>query len=171
MSHTSTFRPDSDRAVTRRAVTSAAVWTVPIVAAVAATPSAAASHDDVGAFSLAGTCGTLGLIGPGFLLTASPSEPLPTGTTVSVTGSGVANIGVFSVTGGTAAVSVLGGTSRLITLTAPLPAGATLAMRTTLSISAAFKLNAIATLASGYTGTGAKTTASISSTLIFCQST
>ncbi|MHC2185229.1 hypothetical protein [Rathayibacter agropyri] len=171
MAHTSTFRPDSDRAVTRRSVTSAAVWSVPVVAAVAATPSAAASNGDVGAFTLSGTCGTLGVLGPGFLLKASASEPLPTGTSVTVTGSGIANIGVFSFSGGAATGSILSSTSQLITLTAPLPAGATLAMRTTLSISVAFKLNAAALLPAGYTGTGAKTSGSVSSTLIFCQST
>ncbi|ROQ57216.1 hypothetical protein EDF36_2741 [Rathayibacter sp. PhB152] len=169
MTHDSSPRPDSDRLVTRRSVTAAAAWTVPVVAVAVATPSAAASIVDLGAYALRGTCGTLGLIGPGFLLQAGPTEPLPTGTTVIITGSGVANIGVFSVSGGTATVNVLSNTSRQITLTAPLAAGATIALRTTLSISVAFQLNAVSTLPSGYSGTGSKTAANVSSTLILCS--
>jgi hypothetical protein len=126
---------------------------------------------EVGAHHINGTCGVMGIQGPGFTLTAGPSEPLPIGTTVTVTGSGVANIGVFSVTGGTATVSVLSGTSRLITLTAALPAGATIAFRTTLSISVAFTLNGVTSLPDGYTATGAKAAGSVSSTLILCSAT
>jgi hypothetical protein len=93
---------------------------------------------------------------------------VPAGTIVDIVGSGIANIGVFAVTGGTASVNALSTTSSRITLTAPLPAGATLAIRTTLSISVAFTLTAVTTLASGYVGTGAKSTASVSTTLILC---
>jgi hypothetical protein len=124
---------------------------------------------DVGAFALRGSCGTLGVLGPGFTLQAGPTTPLPVGTTVTITGSGVANIGVFSVSGGTADVAVLSNTSRQITLTAALPAGATIAFRTTLSISVAFGLNAVATLPTGYSGSGAKTAGNVSSTLILCS--
>ncbi|QHC59845.1 hypothetical protein [Rathayibacter sp. VKM Ac-2760] len=170
MTHVSPPRSDSDRLVTRRSVTAAAAWTVPVVAVAVATPSAAASLVEVGAFSLSGSCGTLGIIGPGFLLTAGAQE-LPVGTTVVVTGSGVANIGVFSVSGGTANVAVLSGTSRLITLTSAVPAGATVSFRTTLSISVAFGLTGVATLPEGYVGTGAKTAASVSSTLVLCSAT
>lgn len=126
---------------------------------------------DVGSYSLNGTCGILGLIGPGFTLTAGPTTPLPAGTTVTVNGSGIANIGVFSVTGGTANVNVLSGTSRQITLTSAVPAGATIAFRTTLSISVAFTLNATTALPAGYTATGAKTAGSVNSTLILCSAT
>lgn len=169
MTHHSSPRSDSDRMVTRRSVTAAAAWTVPVVAVAVATPSAAASNVDLGAYVLRGTCGVLGVIGPGFTLTAGPTEPLPIGTIVTVVGSGVANIGVFSVSGGTADVAVLSSTSRQITLTAALPAGATITFRTTLSISVAFGLNAVSTLPAGYTGTGSKTAANVSSTLILCS--
>ena len=169
MTHDSSPRPDSDRMISRRSVAAAAAWTVPVVAVAVATPSAAASNVEVGPFVLRGTCGTLGLLDPGFTLQAGATEPLPEGTSVIITGSGVANIGVFSVTGGTATVNVLSGTSRQITLTAPLPAGATIAFRTTLSISVAFQLNAVATLPTGYTATGAKPSGFVSSTLILCS--
>lgn len=129
----------------------------------------AAPITEVGAFALRGTCGTLGLLGPGFTMQAGPTVPLPVGTTVTITGSGVPNIGVFSVSGGTANVAVLSNTSRQITLTSALPAGATIAFRTTLSISVAFQLNAVATLPGGYSGSGAKTAGNVSSTLILCS--
>jgi hypothetical protein len=153
----------------RRSVLRAGAWSVPVIALAVASPAAAASVVDVGAFALQGSCGTLGFLGPGFTLTAGPTASLPVGTTITITGSGVPNIGVFSVTGGTANVTVLSGTSRLITLTSELPAGATMAFRTTLSITNAFQLNAVATLPDGYSGTGAKTAANVSSTLILCS--
>ncbi|NQX12714.1 hypothetical protein HQQ80_13840 [Microbacteriaceae bacterium VKM Ac-2855] len=158
-------------APSRRAVATGALWSVPAIAAAVAAPLAAASPStiDVGAYHLDGTCGILGVIGPGFLLTAGPTTDLPIGTSILIVGSGVANIGVFAVTGGLAQVTVLSGTSRLITLTAPLAAGATLAFRTTLSISVAFTLTATATLPEDYVSTGGKAAGSVSSTLILCS--
>lgn len=153
----------------RRTVVKAAAWPVPIIAVAVATPLAAASAVDIGAFALRGTCGVLGLLGPGFTLSAGPTAPLPVGTTVAITGSGVANIGEFGVSGGTAQVTVLSGTSRQITLTSELPAGAEIAFRTTLSISVAFTLNAVAGLPAGYVGSGSKTSGIVSSTLILCS--
>jgi len=164
-------RPAGRRTYSRRSVTRAAAWSVPAVAVVSAAPAFAASTTDVGAYALTGTCGIPGVIGPGFTLRAGPTAPLPSGTAVIITGSGVANIGVFSVSGGTATVVVLSGTARLITLTADLGAGAIIAFRTTLSTTTQFQLNAIATLPEAYTGTGAKTAASVSSTLSLCSAT
>jgi large repetitive protein len=126
---------------------------------------------DLGAYHINGSCGVLGVLGPGFTLTAGPAAPLPVGTSVLITGSGVANIGVFSVTGGTASVTVLSSTSRLITLTSALPAGATIAFRTTLSITVAFTLNAATTLPTGYVGTGSKPAGSVNATLVLCSAT
>jgi Thrombospondin type 1 domain len=126
---------------------------------------------DLGAYHGNGTCGILGVQGPGFTLTAGPNQPLPVGTTMIITGSGIANIGVFSVTGGTASVSVLSATSRQITLTAPLAAGSTIAFRTTLSISVAFTLNGVVSLPTGYVSTGGKAAASVTSTLVLCSAT
>ncbi|WP_028474130.1 hypothetical protein [Nocardioides alkalitolerans] len=169
MSDLTESRSEGRRTYSRRSVTRAAAWSVPAVAVVSAAPAFAASAVDVGAFALRGSCGTLGLLGPGFTLQAGPTTPLPVGTSVIITGSGVANIGVFSVSGGTADVQVLSPTSRQITVTSAVPAGATIAFRTTLSISVAFQLNAVATLPSGYSGTGAKTAGNVSSTLILCS--
>ena len=131
----------------------------------------AAPTIDVGAFELRGTCGVLGVQGPGFTLQAGSTTPLPVGTQVTVTAAGVANAGVFSVSGGTATVEVLSNTSRRITLAAEQPAGSTITFRTTLSISVAFQLNAVATLPNGYDGSGAKTAGNVSSTLILCSAT
>ncbi|GAA2239570.1 hypothetical protein N1031_17115 [Herbiconiux moechotypicola] len=158
--------------IERRTVMKGAAWSLPVIALAVATPSAAASGPvEVGAFSLNGTCGVLGVLGPGFTLTASGTAPLPIGTTVTINGSGVANIGVFSVSGGTASVTVLSNTSRQIVLTSALAAGATIAFRTTLSISVAFTLGGLASLPSGYVGTGAKTSGSVTSTLVLCSAT
>ena len=134
-------------------------------------PSTGPGDTDVGAYHINGSCGILGVLGPGFTLTAGPTTPLPVGTSVVITGSGVPNIGVFSVTGGTANVAVLSATSRLITLTSALPAGATIAFRTTLSISVAFTLNGVTSLPTGFVGTGGKPAGSVSSTLILCSAT
>lgn len=160
----------SSRSLSRRTLVKGAAWSVPVIAVAAATPLAAASTaTNVGDFALNGTCGVLGVLGPGFTLTAG-AAPLPVGTIINVTGSGVANIGVFSVTGGTANVNVLSGTSRQITLTAPLAAGATIAFRTTLSISVAFTLSAATTLPAGFVaGGGAKQSGGVSATLILCS--
>jgi hypothetical protein len=155
------------RGVDRRTLLLGAAWSVPVVALAVATPAAAASDIEVGAYSLDGTCGTPGVLGPGFILTAG-SGGIPVGTTIVVTGSGVANIGVFSVTPRVATVTVLSGTSRLITFTSEVTAGATVSMRTTLSTSVAFTLNAATTLPADYVATGAKSTARVVNTLIAC---
>ena len=159
--------------VSRRTVVKGAAWSVPVLAAAVAAPLAAASTaaTDVGAFTLVGSCGILGVIGPGFLLTAAATAPLPIGTSILIIGSGIANIGVFTPSGGTASVVVLSGTSRQITLTAPLPAGAQLAVRSTLSISVAFTLTGVVSLPPDHIGTGSKDAGSVSSTLILCSGT
>lgn len=160
----------TDRRISRRTLVKSAAWSVPVIAVAAATPLAAASGDvNVGAFSINGTCGVLGTLGPGFLLKAGPTTPLPVGTIIDITGSGVAIIGVFSITGGTATVTVVSRTQRQIVLSSSVAAGATLAMRTTLSISVAFTLSATVTLPSGYTQTGAKTSGGVNSTLVLCS--
>ncbi|MFS0732415.1 hypothetical protein ABC304_10475 [Microbacterium sp. 1P10UB] len=163
--------PTAEKTLSRRTLVKGAAWAAPAIALAVAAPAASASTVDVGAFALRGSCGTLGVLGPGFTLQAGPTTPLPAGTTVLVSGSGVANIGVFTVSGGTANVAVLSGTSRLITLTSDVPAGATISFRTTLSITVAFQLNAVATLPTGYVGTGGKSAANVSSTLVLCSAT
>ncbi|MBB5209069.1 cadherin domain-containing protein [Chiayiivirga flava] len=124
---------------------------------------------DLGAYALNGSCGVLGSQGPGFTLTAGPTTPLPAGTTVLTTVTGVANSGVWSVTGGTASVAVVSPTVRQITLTAPLPAGQTIQLRTTLSITVAFSLAGSTTLPAGHVGTGGKPTGAVTSTLVLCS--
>lgn len=111
------------------------------------------------------------MLGPGFLITAGPSVPLPAGTVIDINGTGVANIGVFTPTPNIATVTVLGGTSRRVTLGAALPAGSTLALRTTLSLSVLFTLSAKVTLPTGYVSTGGKSTATVNSTLVLCSAT
>ncbi|WP_028474129.1 hypothetical protein [Nocardioides alkalitolerans] len=165
-------RPAGRRSYSRRSVTRAAAWSVPAVAVVSAAPAFAASAVDVGAFALRGSCGASGIVGPGFLLTAGPTA-LPVGNTVIITGSGVADIGTFRATGaGTATVTYLSGSSRFVTVTTEIPAGETMALRTSLSTATqTFQLNAAASLPEGYTGTGAKTAAIVSSTTTLCNAT
>ncbi|WP_146077959.1 hypothetical protein [Pseudoclavibacter sp. AY1F1] len=158
----------------RRSLIRNTAWAVPAIATAIAAPLASASTSadiDVGAYVNRGSCGVLGVIGPGFTLSASSTVPLPVNTTITIIGSGIANIGTFSASGGTASITTLSGTARQAVLTSPLPAGATLALRTTLSISVAFAMNAVVSLPSGYIGTGAKSAASVSSTLILCSGT
>ncbi|MGC0370170.1 hypothetical protein [Microbacterium sp. SLBN-111] len=157
--------------VNRRTVLRGAAWTVPVIAlAVAAPVAAAASTTDASAYALNGSCGTPGILGPGFTLTASPTAPLPVGTTVVISGTGVANIGVFSATpSGFATQTRLSATSTQFTLTAEVAAGATIAMRTTLSTSVRWTLRATTTLPEGYIGTGAKTDATVTSALTGCS--
>jgi hypothetical protein len=153
----------------RRTVIKGAAWSVPVIAAAVATPLAAASGD-IGAFSVDGDCGVLGLglLATGIDVTASPTAPIPAGTTITLTGTGLANIGVISVTGGTADVAVLSPTTRVVTLTAPLPAGSTLSLDTTINVSVLWTLTAVAALPAGFTATGAKTSGSTSGTLVLC---
>jgi hypothetical protein len=153
---------------TRRTVVRTAAWTAPAVLALSTAPAFAASGDDLGAYRITGRCGILGIVGTGFLLTAA-SEPIPAGTFITITGSGVANVGVFSVLGGVANVDVISGTTRICTLQADLPAGATLEMTTTINIGIAFTMDATVTLPPTYTATAAKSTASINSTLVLCS--
>lgn len=156
----------------RRALMKGAGWAAPALVVSSVAPALAASPPDVidvGAFQVRGSCGVLGLIGPGFDITAG-ERPLPAGTTITVTGSGIANIGVFSATGGAADISVLSGRTRVATLTQPLPAAARLQLRTTLSLGLAYRLNAELQLPSGYgPGIGAVPAGSLESTLLFCS--
>jgi hypothetical protein len=164
-----TSPPSTPSDASRRSLLRTGVWALPAVTVTAAAPAFAAASADLGAFRLEGSCGVLGLLGPGFVLTAGPGA-LPVGTIVTVTGAGIANIGVFSVTGGaTANVNVISPATRSIILTSPLPAGSRIEFRTTLSISVAFRLTGVATLPPGYTAQGAKTTAAVASTLVLCS--
>lgn len=154
--------------LSRRTIVKGAAWSLPVIAVAVSTPAMAASGVDVGAFTLNGTCGVLGVVGPGFLL-SSADEPLPAGTTISITGSGIADIGIFTSDDIDAGVAVLTPTSRQITLNEELPANSTVAFRTTLSIDAEFALVGVAALPTGYTATGAKTVGTVDSTAVLCS--
>ena len=170
MSEHESLTPPKVQGVSRRTLIEGAAWSLPVIAVAVAAPAASASGD-IGAFSLNGTCGVLGVLGPGFLLTASATAPIPSGTVIDITGTGVANIGVFTTTGGTATVTVISPTARRITTTSDIPAGAAIAMRTTLSITVAFTLPAATTLPDGWTGTGSKPNGTVTSTLVLCSAT
>ena len=164
--------PNSPKTIDRRNLVKGAAWSVPVIALATAAPFASSSQlVNVGNFRVVGDGGVLALLGPGFEVTAGEQQ-LPIGTQIDIVGSGIANIGLFSVTGGTANVNVLSGNTRRITLTAALPANATLELRTTLSISVAFNLAATATLPTGFTaGSTAKPSGAVNSTLVLCSGT
>lgn len=156
----------------RRTLLRAAAWSTPVFAAAVAAPLATASDVIVGDFAIEGTCGTVGELGPGFTLTASPTVALPVGTSFLIVGSGVTNVGVFTLTGGAATVSNLGGQVRMVELTAALSAGQTLAVRSTLSLSVTFTIIAFVTLPDGFqAGPDAKEAASVTSTSSICVGT
>lgn len=157
--------------VARRTLIHGAAWSVPVIAMAVGTPLAAASGNSAGDFSLDGSCGTAGVVGPGFTLSAG-SVPVPAGTIFTVSGSGVGDVGDFTVTGGTADVIVVSPTSRQIVLTAPLPAGGTVEARTTLDLAVQFTMSSGVILPSDYTpGPGAKITATVNSTFASCTAT
>lgn len=158
----------NSKGFSRRTVVKGAAWSVPVIAAAVATPLAAASVTDVGAFSVDGDCGTLGLLFPGFEITAGPSAPLPAGTVITITATGVANVQLFSISSALADIQLLGPTSQQITLVADLPAGTSFDARAVVGLGVGSTLTATATLPSGYTATGAKTTGTLSQTAILC---
>ncbi|MDF2991978.1 MAG: hypothetical protein K0S37_2492 [Microbacterium sp.] len=152
----------------RRALVTGIAWAVPAVAIAVAAPVAAASTTDIGAYRLAGSCGAPSILGPGFTLTAGPGAPVPVGTTLLVSGTGVSSIGVFSITGGTATQNRLSATTTQFTLTSELPAGATMAFRTNLAANQRWTLTGNVTLPTGYTGTGSKNSATVASDFAGC---
>jgi hypothetical protein len=131
-------------------------------------PRSHAPATDVGAYSLIGSLGTPGEIGPGFVLTAASHAPLPTGTTVIISATDVPEIGPIHVTGGSAHVATVSTTSRMVILTAAVAAGASLAMHTRLSQYRAFALEGVSRLPADYVGTGAKVAARARGTLTRC---
>ncbi|KQQ05311.1 MULTISPECIES: hypothetical protein [unclassified Rathayibacter] len=157
-------RPVPAPSIGRRTLSDAAAWTVPVLAVAATAPAAAASEPatiEVGAYQLTGTCGLRSIVKAGFLLRASPAAALPEGTFVLVRGAGVSDIGIFTADPPIAEILNLSSTTRLITLTSELAAGTQVAFRTNLSIDRFFTLEATASLPDGYSGTGAKTSASV----------
>lgn len=154
--------------VDRRTVVTGITWAVPAVAFAVAAPAAAASTTDIGAYRLAGSCGVAGIVDPGFTLTAGPSAPVPVGTTLLVSGTGVNSIGVFSISGGTATQNRLTATTTQFTLTSELRAGATMAFRTRLSANQTWTLTGNTTLPTDYTGTGSKNSATVASGFAGC---
>lgn len=161
----------SNSKISRRTVAKGAAWSVPVVAVAAAAPAASAStSNDVGALSLDGTCGALGagLLSTGLTLTAGPDVAVPAGTVISLSSTGLANIGVFTITGGLASVAV-SGSSGTITLTEDLAPGTTMNMTTSINVSVLWTLTGNVQLPSGYTATGGKLSGSVNGTLVLCD--
>ncbi|MCT1476778.1 hypothetical protein [Microbacterium sp. p3-SID336] len=149
--------------ITRRHAIQGAAWSVPLIALAVATPLAAASTvTDVGAFNLVAAC-DIPPGGPGFTLVAGPVD-LPAGTVITITGTGMANLGSLSIAGGAVSVDESAPTTRVITLTAPLAAGASLSMRADLSPATDYQLTGATTLPAGYDSTTATYNGSVINT-------
>ncbi|WP_188835372.1 hypothetical protein [Flexivirga endophytica] len=151
----------SQQKVSRRTIAKGAAWSVPVVAVAAAAPAASASTGtDIGAVALNGVCGLLGTVNQGFTLAASATAPVPAGSVVTITGSGLASVTAINLSNQIANVTI-GTNSATIVLSQDLPAGQTLSMTTLLSISVSFDLNGSLTLPTGYSATGGKLTGSV----------
>ncbi|PPF51982.1 hypothetical protein [Rathayibacter rathayi] len=97
----------------------------------------------------------------------STDAPLPVGTEITITGSRIADIGNFSITGGAGEISSPSGTSRLVKLTQAIPAGATIELRSNLAMSKQFEMNARVSIPSGVElGSAAKVDAKITNTFL-----
>lgn len=140
-----------------------AAWAAPVVVVAAAAPLAAATTTNVGAYSIAGTCGPLGGLQAGFVLTADVSEPLPIGTVIDIggTGTGIDRILGLIAFPSIATITEIDLWTRRVTLVAPLPAGAALTLHTAMPPFTTWSLWATVTLPTGYTSSGAKSTANV----------
>ncbi|MFB7843208.1 hypothetical protein [Microbacterium sp. NPDC056052] len=154
--------------VQRRTVLKGAAWSVPVVAAAAATPFAAAST--INGFSVDGNCGLLGALGAGFTVTAG-SSPIPAGTQITIHSTALVSLNLISLSGqGLAQVSLLGPNDAVITLTSPIPAGGTMTIQWLLSVSVLTNTTATLTLPAGDTaGPGTKSVGTLQQTLILCS--
>lgn len=158
----------NNQGISRRTIMKGAAWSVPVIAAAVATPMAAASGGDVGAFSVDGDCGVLGLLLPGFVIAAGPSAPLPAGTVIDITATGIANVQLFSISSALADIQLLSPTSQRITLVSDLPAGTSFNARAVVGLGVGSTLTATATLPAGYTATGGKPVGTLNQTAILC---
>jgi len=157
-----------ERTLTRRSVMKGAAWAAPVLAMTAATPAQAASQPDVGRYTLTGSCGLLhlGAVQPGFTLSPG-TEPLPIGTQIVLVRSGLLSIGVIETDSGLASVTAgANNRTRVVTLTSPLEPGETLNIRSLLSLTIAFRIDATVTLPQGYTATNPKQTAFVENDLL-----
>jgi hypothetical protein len=143
----------------RRGLVAGIAWAAPAVAISTLAPAVAASPGqgviDVGNVWVQGTCATFGIT------VEADAAPLPIGTTITVT-STVEGAGPFTVTGTEATIEDLSSTEHRITLSAPLPEGTALAIRSALGAESTFRLTAVLALPEGYTvGAGAKLTGAL----------
>lgn len=127
---------------------------------------------------LTGACGALGLLGPGFTLTAGTTD-VPAGTTITVTRRGVAAVNVLPVVAdssgaqvpGLANVNLIGDGNYAVTLSQPLAAGGSLHVRYVLSLNVLAQESGVVAAPAGHTiATSSKTTGEFNATLVLCTS-
>lgn len=105
-----------------------------------------------------GQCGLAGLVGRGFTVEAG-SDPIPAGTTIVVTDNGVLNVGLINLSRPELADLTLLGRGRVaVTLSSELGAGQSLAITWAVTVSIAYRADAVLTLPAGFEpGPGSKT--------------
>lgn len=155
--------------INRRNVVKGAAWSVPVVAAAIASPPASASLSDLGTFSLDGVCGVMesGTVETGFDLNFTWERGLDGGTTIDVVGTGLTDIGVFTVTGLDATVTSISPTESRITFTGPTQYGTKPMFRTLINVRPEWTLTGTVTVYRAHTG-GSKLTGTVVGTSDFC---
>lgn len=146
-----------------------AAWSVPVIAAAIAAPAAAASVEmiEVGAYSILGSCPLRPSTRPVISIVPG-SAALPVGTTILLTVAGSVIFNSFGSSGGGTGFTWISPSSVLVDLPWGLSVGAVLNISSELSSTAEFTLTATGSLPSGYLGTGAVTTVTVSSSQEGC---
>ncbi|WP_424936250.1 MULTISPECIES: hypothetical protein [Bacteria] len=158
--------------VSRRTLVKGAAWSLPVIAVASAAPMAAASTPGGGVvegFSVDGSCGLLGALGPGFTVKAG-TTPIPVGTTIRIHTTGLAKVDLVSLSGqGLADVTLIGSNDLGVTLTGEIPAQQQMNIAWLLSVTVLTTTTATLTLPTGYTaGQGTKSQGGLSQTLVLC---
>jgi len=157
--------------VSRRTLVKGAAWSLPVIAVAAATPMASASATNtVEGFSVDGTCGLLGVLGPGFTVKAG-TTPIPVGTSIQIHTTGLAKVDLVSLSGqGLANVTLIGNNDLAVTLTSEIPAQQQMNIQWLLSVTLLTTTTATLTLPTGYVaGQGTKAQGGLSQTLVLCN--
>lgn len=160
-----------DLSISRRRIAQGALWLAPAILVATAIPAAAASGISVGDFALNGACdistgGFLDPLAPGFRLTAGTS-PLPAGTQIALTSASILDLGVWISSGIGIDAGALSGSTRTITLQAPLATQTAVAIRPSSFLSVGTTIVATVILPTGYAaGPNAKANASVQYTLV-----
>lgn len=136
---TRSFSGDT-KLVTRRTVARSAAWSIPVIAAAVAAPSASASvAPEQQNVTITADCYGLSILGvgasfPQFTITAV-GAPILAGSTFLLQGDGLANLTIGN-TNGAGLLNVISGSAAVFTLSKDIPAGAAVTLKVTGLVSA-----------------------------------